>query len=87
MLQGVVPVDIVPFSFGARLIALLKPDTGEVRPIAVGKIVRRLASKIILARICASVTSALLPRQFGVGVKGGLDAVVDRKSTRLNSSH
>ena len=35
-----------------------------------------MASKIMLARISASATSALLPRQFGVGVKGGLDAVV-----------
>ena len=76
MLQGVVPIDIVPFLFGARLIALLKPDTVDVRPIAVGEIVRRMASKIILARISATATSALLPRPFGVSVKCGLVAVV-----------
>ena len=43
------------------MIALLKPDTEDVRQIAVGQIA---AFKIILARISATVTSALRPRQF-----------------------
>jgi hypothetical protein len=42
----------------------------------VGKIIRRAAAKIMLARIEDQVTARLLPRQLGVGVRGGLDAAV-----------
>ena len=51
MLAGRCPPEAARFFFGGRLLAL-KKKTGGIRPIAVGFILRRLASK------CASTCSA-----------------------------
>src|SRR3546814_19655410 len=47
--SGSAPRDWSPFLAGGRLIPLKKGETG-VRPIAVGEVVRRLASKCLAAR-------------------------------------
>ena len=44
ILEGKVPFELRPYSFGAKLIALKKPD-GGLRPIAVGNTFRRLSAK------------------------------------------
>ena len=43
-LEGKVPFELRPYFFGAKLIALKKPD-GGLRPIAVGNTLRRLSAK------------------------------------------
>ena len=44
ILEGKVPVELRPYFFGAKLIALKKPD-GGFRPIAIGNTFRRLSAK------------------------------------------
>ena len=44
ILEGKVPFELRPYFFGAKLIALKKPD-GGLRPIAVGNTFRRLSAK------------------------------------------
>jgi hypothetical protein len=56
----------------SRLTPLLKPD-GGIRPIAVGELFYRLATKTILKT--AFKPDFLLPNQLGVGSKGGIEPV------------
>ena len=44
ILEGKVPFELWPYFFGAKLIALKKPD-GGLRPIAAGNTFRRLSAK------------------------------------------
>jgi hypothetical protein len=52
----------------SRLTPLRKPD-GGLRPIAVGDMIYRLATKAIIRH--SNRRDFLLPYQFGVGSKGG----------------
>ena len=63
---------------GARLIALPKKVPGEVRPIAVGDVVRRVAGKRALRKYGDVAARALRPHQLGVGAPGGADVIVHR---------
>jgi hypothetical protein len=56
----------------SRLTPLLKPD-GGIRPIAVGELFYRLATKTILKT--AFKPDFLLPNQLGVGSKGGVEPI------------
>ena len=75
VLAGKVPADVAPYFFGARLHGALKKD-GGVRPIAVGEVIQRLASKCAVSSLSQKVASYLSPFQLGVGVRGGCEAVV-----------
>ena len=44
ILEKKVPFELRPYFFGAKLIAPKKPD-GGLRPIAIGKTIRRLSAK------------------------------------------
>jgi hypothetical protein len=57
----------------SRLIALSKPD-GGIRPIAVGELIYRLCTKAILRH--SLKPDFLLPYQFGVGTKGGVEPLI-----------
>jgi hypothetical protein len=57
----------------AELTPLRKPD-GGLRPIAVGDMIYRLATKAIVRH--SNRRDFLLPYQFGVGSKGGVEPVV-----------
>jgi hypothetical protein len=57
----------------SRLTPLRKPD-GGLRPIAVGDMIYRLATKAIVRH--SNRRDFLLPYQFGVGSKGGVEPVV-----------
>ena len=74
VLSGGVPNVVKPFFFGASLFAFSKKD-GRVRPIAVGLTLRRLASKLANSKALDLCSSLLAPRQLGVGVKGGAEAL------------
>ena len=73
--------------FSANLTALRKKD-GGIRPIAVGNILRRLASKVANHFACHKVSSLLRPVQLGVSVKNACEAAVHsaRIITKLHSS-
>ena len=74
-LAGDVPAAVAPFISSAHLTPLLK-DAGGLRPIAVGLTLRRLVSKVAVAHVLPAVSAYLQPLQFGVGVRGGAEAVV-----------
>ena len=75
ILAGKVPVWVRPHLFGASLLAFAKKD-GGVRPIAVGVTLRRLAAKVACTSATEDCLAYLKPRQLGVGVKGGAEALV-----------
>ncbi|XP_065315298.1 uncharacterized protein LOC135924175 [Gordionus sp. m RMFG-2023] len=73
ILHGDVPIFAQPIMFGAKLIALTKPNK-DLRPIAIGTLFRRLVSKLISARINEKVSTILTSTQLGVDVKGGCES-------------
>ena len=75
ILRGELPAFILPLFYGARLIALDKKD-GGIRPIAVGKTLRRLATKAGMSTEAIFLGDDLSPLQLGFGVRGGCEAAV-----------
>ena len=69
VLNGLTPVSIRPYFFGANLIALEKKG-GGVRPIAVGGTLRRLIAKVAAMKVSEEIGALLAPVQLGYGVKG-----------------
>ena len=67
----------------SRLTPLAKPD-GGVRPIAVGELFYRLATKTILKT--SFKPDFLLPNQLGVGTKGGVEPIVRLVNRALTGS-
>ena len=59
----------------ARLVAFAKP-AGGVRPIAVGSVWRRVVARAVAAQCRSRWAEGLRPVQFGVGVRGGTEAMV-----------
>ena len=84
---GKIPAEARPSLFGACLTPLMKKD-GGVRPIAVGNILRRLAAKLMLARVRADVTTHFEGVQYGVCCPGGTEHIIHwcRASGPLNGT-
>src|SRR5690606_2515778 len=80
LLRGQAPRAIAEYVAGARLIPLSKKG-GGIRPIAVGNILRRLVSKIAVARIKKEIRNLFYPIQCGVAVPGGAEAIVEAVRT------
>ena len=72
ILEGKVPFEYRPYFFGAKLIALKKPD-GGLRPIAVGNTFRRLSAKCAGCHVFESRQARYGSRQVGVGTKRGAE--------------
>ena len=76
IVSGKLNASISPWLIGAPLTALRK-KTGGYRPIAVGEVIRRLASRLCCAAAKSRLPDLLLPYgQVGVGTKGGLEAAI-----------
>ena len=73
---GNMPSVVAPYLCGANLFAILKKD-GGFRPVAVGETWRRLVCKCLAFKFTPKVSAEVLqPQQLGVGVRGGVEAVV-----------
>ena len=72
LLAGKVPTSAI---FGANLLAITK-KSGEIRPIAVGYVWRRLAAKVACSHVKDASVAILTPRQLGFGVRNGAEAAV-----------
>ncbi|GJY40509.1 hypothetical protein Tco_0427779, partial [Tanacetum coccineum] len=70
LLEGRCPKVLAEFVASAPLTPLLKPDNG-IRPIAVGAIWRRLASKVAMRGVRKEMSPNIGDFQFGVGVPSG----------------
>ena len=68
ILEGKVPFELRPYFFGAKLIALKKPD-GRPRLIAVGNTFRRLSAKCAKYHVFESRQARYGNRQVGLGTK------------------
>ena len=71
-LEGNVPFELRPYFFGAKLIALKKPD-GGLRPIAVGNTFRRLSAKCARYPVFETRQERYGSRQVAVGTKTALN--------------
>lgn len=85
IISGNVPEDARDSLFGAWLIAQTK-KSGGLRPIAIGSIFRRLATKIALRRVQTRLGEHLRPRQLGFGTKSGAEAAVHTVRSFLRST-
>ena len=72
ILEGKVPFELRPYFFGAKPIALKRPD-GGLRPIAVGNTVRWLSAKCTGYHVFESRQARYGCRQVGVGTKRGAE--------------
>ena len=59
----------------SRLVALNKPR-GGYRPITVGELFYRLAGIIVVRKIVKAAATLLAPHQYGVGVSGGAERIL-----------
>lgn len=84
ILEGRTPPLIRPILFGAKLTALIK-EKGDVRPIAVGRTIRSLASKCACQHALTYIPNILAPHELGFGVPGGIEAAVH--ATRIYLSN
>ena len=76
LISGKAPSCLAPWVCGAPLTALVKKG-GGVCPIAVGEVIRRLASRLCCLAVRPSLPSVFLPYgQVGVGISGGLETAI-----------
>ena len=80
LITGKVPAAIAPYLAGGNLTALmkLKQIGWDVRPIAVGEVLRRLAGKCACALTKEKATEFFAPFQFGVACPGGTEKIIHR---------
>lgn len=71
--HGDLPLPARDMFFSASLTALKKKD-GGIRPIAVGNVFRRLASKLVCRPAVRRLADELRPIQLGVGIAGGCES-------------
>ena len=86
LISGNVSHPVAPFFFGARLLGLNKPD-GGVRPIAVGRTLRRLAAKCLGNSVFEEMDSLLFPLQVGYGTRLGAEGAVHAARAYLTQLH
>ena len=72
ILERKVPFELRPYFFGAKLIALKKPD-GGLRPIAVGNTFRRLSAKGASYNVFETRQTRYGSRRVVVGTKRGAE--------------
>ena len=75
LVSGKVLHDVMPFIAGANLTALIKKNS-DIRPIAVGDTLRRLAARCLCSLLQVQAAKYFLPTQFGVAVPGGAEAII-----------
>ena len=84
-LSGQTDTWLAPWLIGAPLTALNKKQ-GGVRPIAVGEVLRHLASCLCCVAVRSKLPDVFIPAgQVGVGIKGGLEAAIHCLSSFIES--
>ncbi|XP_062510762.1 uncharacterized protein LOC134186742 isoform X2 [Corticium candelabrum] len=81
---GLVPEPITKLLCAARLIALSK-SSGDVRPIAIGEVFRRITAKTICSQYKDSFSKFFAPLQHGIATDGGADLLVHHVQLLLDS--
>jgi hypothetical protein len=76
ILNGNLPDAARQYLLASRLVAITKPDSDSLRPIAVGELFYRLAAVIAVSRTRTAAAQLLSPHQYGVGVPSGAERIV-----------
>jgi hypothetical protein len=76
ILNGNIPDAARQYLLASRLVAITKPDSDSLRPIAVGELFYRLAAVIAVSRTRKAAAQLLSPHQYGVGVPSGAERIV-----------
>ena len=79
LISGKVPVQVARFLAGGNLVALEKNKPNcppDIRPIAVGEAIRRLAGKCLCFMTKAKAHDFLAPFQHGVACQGGAEKII-----------
>jgi len=84
MLEGRFPDSLIPFFGCANLLALPK-KLEELRPIAVGALLRRLASKVSLLATEGQISASMDGHQLGAGVSLGSERIVHMARRALDA--
>ena len=83
IINGKIPAAARSFLMSSRLIAIYKDAEQEsVRPIAIGEMFYRLASRIV-SHEATPRAKTILTNQYGVGHKDGTAQVVHQLQTRF----
>lgn len=62
----------------ARLALIDKPDTQDLRPIAIGEVIRRVFGKVILRKLKDPIDAIMSDLQYGVGMAGGCEILAQK---------
>ena len=79
LISGKIPVQVARFLAGGNLVALEKNKPNcppDIRPIAVGEAIRRLAGKCLCSMTKAKAHDFLAPFQLGVACQGGAEKII-----------
>ena len=77
--------DLVAPLLASRLVALKKPDSDKPRPLALSDLLIRIPCKAYASKY--SRTADVLPNQFGVGKKGGVECIVHVLRGLMEEAH
>ncbi len=83
--RGHLPHSISSLLSASRLIAVPKKN-GDVRPIGVGEVFRRITAKVICNQLKSNFADHLSPLQHGVAVEGGSEMLVHHIQLALESN-
>ena len=75
LMTGALPDEVLESMAATRLIAISKAN-GEVRPISIPSLFRKLVGRCVMKRLARRWAQALAPFQFGVGCSNGLLSIV-----------
>ena len=75
IVNGEIPDQIKPLLMGASLSALEKPNQ-DLRPIAVGNTIRRLAAKCLADVVNKELREVFQPVQFAIGTPSGAEQII-----------
>ena len=76
IINGELPDEARQLLLTSRLVALAKPNSDSLRPIAVGELFYRLAAIVAVRRVMSEAAGLLAPHQYGVGVPAGAERIV-----------
>ena len=76
IINGELPSEARDLLVTSRLVALAKPNSNGLRPIAVGELFYRLAAIVAMRRVSEQAAELLAPHQYGLGVAAGAEKIV-----------
>ena len=82
--QGSIPREIAVLLSASRLISLPKSN-GDVRPIAVGEVLRRLTARAMCLEVKSELATFFAPIQHGVATEGGSELMIHQVQLLLES--